>query len=185
MYNIFGDQLVHCCALAVLPSSVMMQASTASRAPVLRPAGREKATDPHASGTPSASHWHTRTERVLVLLKAGLPLSTISTGNQYRDCSRLRKPARLVSTDAVLSERDGQRSRVKGKNMKLIVRLINMSEVLDWIKIGHLTQRWMNLWMKGWMDEELEDGKTWSLHENCFCIMKKRGKYVYRKYEQT
>lgn len=100
-----------CCAITVLPRRVMMQPSIASRAPVLRPTGREKATAPHAWGTPFTPQSHTRTERVLVLLKAGLPLSTINTGNRYSGCSCRRKPARFVSTDAVLSEVRGKAKR--------------------------------------------------------------------------
>lgn len=85
------------------PSSVRMQARMAVSAPVLSPALRRKASLPHACGAPSGSHSHTRTVSVLVLLRAGLPPSAITTGRRYRDCSRRRKPPRLVRTDAVLS----------------------------------------------------------------------------------
>jgi len=86
----------------LLPRSVMMQPRIATRAPVLRPVAVE-ATAPQDRATLSESQSHTRTDSVLVLLRAGLPLSTISTGSRYTSCSRRRKPPRLVSTDAVLS----------------------------------------------------------------------------------
>lgn len=73
----------------LLPSSVMMQARMAVSAPVLSPAVRGKASLPQACGAPSESHSHTRMDRVLVLLRDGLPLSTISTGRRYSGCSRL------------------------------------------------------------------------------------------------
>lgn len=71
-------------------------------APVLRPVA-VYATAPQDSATPSESQSHTRTESVLVLLRAGFPLSTINTGSRYIGCSLLRKPPRLVSMEAVLS----------------------------------------------------------------------------------
>lgn len=97
-----------------------MQPRMATRAPVLRPAGSVYATAPHDWATPSESQSHTLTDRVLVLLSAGLPLSTINTGSRYSTCSRLRNPPRFVTMDAVLSGREendepdqsGRRGRV-------------------------------------------------------------------------
>ncbi|TNN55717.1 hypothetical protein EYF80_034082 [Liparis tanakae] len=96
-----------------------MQPRIATRAPVLRPVAVE-ATAPQDRATLSESQSHTRTDSVLVLLRAGLPLSTISTGSRYTSCSRRRKPPRLVSTDAVLSAwRRGGRARA-GRSRSVI-----------------------------------------------------------------
>lgn len=65
----------------VLPRSVMMQPKIARRAPVLRPVV-VWGTAPQDKATPSESQSHTRTESVLVLLRAGFPLSTINTGSR-------------------------------------------------------------------------------------------------------
>lgn len=85
----------------------MMQPKIARRAPVLRPV-EVYATAPHDKATPSESQSHTRTESVFVLLRAGLPLSTINTGSRYMGCSRLRKPPLFVSMDAVLSAKQSK-----------------------------------------------------------------------------
>ena len=78
-----------------------------SRAAGLSPAARSSdGSSPQSDRPPSASHVHTRTERVLVLLRAGAPVSEISTGSRWSSRSRRRNPARLVSTEAVLSGRD-------------------------------------------------------------------------------
>lgn len=72
-----------------LPSRVMMQARMAMRAPVLSPADSIKASVPHDWGVPSGSQSHTLIDSVLVLLRAGDPLSTINTGSRYIACSLL------------------------------------------------------------------------------------------------
>ena len=91
----------------VLPSRVRMHARMAMRAPVLRPADSMKASVPQDWGEPSPSHSHTRMESVLVLLRAGVPLSTMSTGSRYIDCCLRWKPVRLVKMEAVLSGSEG------------------------------------------------------------------------------
>lgn len=111
--------LVSCGVIQILPRSVMMQPKIAKRAPVLRPV-EVYATAPHDKATPSESQSHTRTESVLVLLRAGLPLSTINTGRRYIGCSRLRKPPRFVSMDAVLSaETEEKCSLISHRNKSL------------------------------------------------------------------
>lgn len=81
-----------------------MQPKIAKRAPVLRPVA-VYATAPQDKATPSESQSHTRTDSVFVLLRAGLPLSTINTGSWYTGCSRLLNPPRFVNMEAVLSEK--------------------------------------------------------------------------------
>lgn len=60
-----------------------MQARMAIRDPVLRPAESMEASLPHDWGAPSGSQSHTRMDRVLVLLRAGLPPSMMRTGRRY------------------------------------------------------------------------------------------------------
>ncbi|KAF3858799.1 hypothetical protein F7725_012000, partial [Dissostichus mawsoni] len=86
-----------------LPISRATHSRTAIRAPVLRPAGRKTASAEQASSEPPAPQEHTLMVRVEVLLWAGYPLSSTTTGRTYTSCSRRWKPERRVTMPAVLS----------------------------------------------------------------------------------
>lgn len=78
-------------------------------APVLRPAGRTYGSTLQERMVSLLSHEQTRMVSVLVLLRAGKPLSLISMGRKYTSCVRRLKPFRSTWILAVLSVRKKER----------------------------------------------------------------------------
>ncbi|TNN31804.1 hypothetical protein EYF80_058038 [Liparis tanakae] len=113
-------------------AAVCLPPSRASRAAAPRATGTKKASAEQLRGEPAPSQGHTRMVRVAVLLWAGNPLSSTTTGRTYTSCNRCWKPLRRDTMPAFRvsfcnasegSGRDsGRRARSRENN-----RLLNKS----------------------------------------------------------
>lgn len=88
-----------------IPSSKMMHANIAIRAPILSPMGSTYASTLQDWTIPSLLQPQTRIVRVLVLLMGGFPLSLMTIGSRYTSCFCRLNPLCFANMLRVLSEK--------------------------------------------------------------------------------